>query len=308
MLQSNFDERLPLFVYGALKQNEVSWPMIKGYVADPVQSYIRNHKLILVAGLPMAIPQAGSHVQGFELKVSNLDALIQSVEALERVGELYKWVVATGPVGQVNALVPIEVPKSFSEIEDWTMADDAYLGMAIPHVHAILTRLIREPIEPILGKVDYTNFLDLQASYSILWTLFERILTFTRAEFVAGKNNLNYEAHRTAEVASWKIAIESTLMNQKESVSSAKNPFTKEVWLSTRPFSLFYQMRNNILHRGKSSASDYRQLLRVASLFLNVQSAFLQDQYDVVAKSWSQRTDERNSLGFLYQIEIKEIK
>jgi hypothetical protein len=308
VLTGGFNSKWPLFVYGALKPGEISWPMISELVENPLESYVEDHQLVMAGGLPMAIPRMGKKVQGHIVQVNAVENAILVIEALEGINRVYKWSKGKGPDGWVNILVPVKPPTKLSEIEAWSTADDPYFGMVIPHVHATLKKSMLETSKPVLTTDAYYNYLDLQAAYLLLWTLFERILLFTRANYLTGSKMTKKESRKTIEKIEWKKAIELTASNQQMSVVPADDVFGKAVRFTENQFLFFYQMRNNIVHRGKSASADQKQLLKAAVLFLNVQSAFLQLQYPVLDKLWSTMWASESHTNLKYQINPKEVK
>lgn len=305
---STFKSDLPLFVYGALKPGEISWPLISGLVGEYFISNLNDHELVMVGGIPMSRFKVGKKVQGCTVNISNLDEALRVIEALEGVGRVYKWAQGESSEGKVNFLTSIEDPSKASQLESWSTADDPYFGMAIPHVHGILMRLIEDEDLLLLSADSYKKYLDLQAAYSVLWTLFERTLLFTREGFMTSKQKTKDEAWKTNTRPEWKKALELTKTDVKMTVAPADDPYRKAVRFTDNEFLFFYQMRNNIVHRGKAAGADYKQLLMTAVLFLNIQSAFLQMNYPSVNEFWGNLVSDHESTNLKYQIDHKKVK
>jgi len=317
-LRNNPRPNLPVFVYGALKPGEISWLAIKDFCTAYVPASILGYEVKIVAGLPVAVRNSSSRTQGYVLKPLNRSELLGVINRIEFQSEsdlqLYKW--DTGHIegtGQEVAILSLDKTHSHREVpldESWSTLNDPYFGSAVPYIFQELRSLRLEANEGQAGiNPNFNNlFLRTQAVYLLTWTLFERILRFTEPTSSNDHRikTLVENAYCFDELepkGNWVGAVNYTQpfdTRVRAQSLSHRQLITSEKAKSG--FLTFYQLRNNIIHRGKSANPEFLELLLAAEKFNNVISFFLQDNCSAIKTAWNSAAETLDRTGIAFQI------
>lgn len=271
------DPELPFFAYGIFKPDQIAFPIIEFEVESFEVFEIDDHIKFLRDGVSFIFPdENGKKVKGYRIyfkkgfsktayfKISNKEP--QS---------LYTWVEIQG----MNAMVAIDGKgEDYVEIDD----SDLIIGWNDPYFHIGLEILKRQEID--LGKIDFKKFsfwnekyafsraMFIQMKYMLAYSMMER-LAFLMTSFQKGSNQIpNILAE--SKIVQYAILdvyknldeIEKTkdrklFSSEKklESNGKVKSEFVKINYKQCieeanfgKIIKFYYQIRNNITHRGKT--------------------------------------------------------
>jgi len=310
MSQLPGDTSLPLFVYGALKPGEISWPLLEKYVVDHETGELRDHKLVVLDGVPTIEPVQGKYLTGHIVHLKNPVEAYTELATFEQVPKNYVWheVELSTPktTTKCNALVLANESRSRKdEVSDWSACDDAYLGFAIPWSFSKLKSLAgtfgtsRPPDESL-----YLDYLELQSVFMLLWALTERMILFRVPD--SQNHNLEYNVHRLAHIQEWSKAAERARIDTHIGVRSNLDPFAAEPTRTGKSgFNGWYKVRTNVVHRGKGAFKEASMLARVTLDMHNTLAILLQEISPSVCDLWLELTDTPKEVhtGRLYVIQ-----
>ena len=271
------DPELPFFAYGIFKPNQIAFPNIEFEVETFEEIEIDHHTKFLRDGVSFIFPdEDGKKVKGYKIyfkkgfsktayfKISNKEP--QS---------LYTWAEIQG----MNAMVAIDGNgQDYVEIDD----SDLIIGWNDPYFYIGLDILKRQEID--LGKIDFKKFsfweekyafsraMFIQMKYMLAYSMIER-LAFLMTSFQKGSNQI---PSILAENKIFQYAILEVYNNLDEkektedrkifssekklhSNGKVKSEFVKINYKQCiekenfgKIIKFYYQIRNNITHRGKT--------------------------------------------------------
>ncbi len=309
MSQLPGDTSLPLFVYGALKPGEISWPLLQRYVVDHQTGELTNHKLVVLDGVPTIEPEHGKNLKGQIVHLKNHIEAYAALAEFEQVPKNYVWreveLHETKTTTRCNVLVLANESRSRKdEVSDWSACDDAYLGFATPWSYSKLKSLAgtfgtsRPPDESL-----YLDYLELQSVFMLLWALTERIILFRVPE--SQNHNLEYNVHRLAHIEEWSNAAGKARIDTHVGVRSNLDPFAAEPTRTGKSgFTGWYKVRTNVVHRGKGAFKEASMLARVTLDMHNTLAILLQEISPSVRDLWLDltKTKKEEHTGRLYVI------
>lgn len=201
---TNYDENLPVFVYGVLKPGEFSHVLINDLIDEGSTrtAKLQNYSLTLVHEAVRVSPKNGSEVNGSIVypQANQVDRFREVIERLEQVPKLYDWhqgkVTAIESDGSshevnVNFLTQLDMSKSqlrtnaqpLDDEYSWNSSMDLVLCYGIPKSLQALTH-IRETLGDLTGKSapefdlgeveKFLALVELQTNYMLLWAIVER--------------------------------------------------------------------------------------------------------------------------------------
>lgn len=292
------DINLPLFVYGALQVDEISWPIISRYVSVHTKAYLDGYQLALADGAAFAIPQSGRTIEGFLLSLSDPKTAYLKLAEFERVPNIYVWKQTEINGSPANFLAPAsDLRTRYDLVDSWTSALDPWFGYQIPLTAKSISRLsgVIQSHSGFASREYIEAFLELQSTYSSLWTLTERIYSFRvgpRKKDVNGKElSLKDALAALANNPEWNSAVLSARINSQLRINSNSRPFQDR---PSRPgnfgFTGWYEMRNNIVHRGKGSQKEVQSLLIACTDLHNSLAFLLQEISPPIRELWQYLT------------------
>lgn len=216
MISANLE--LPLFVYGALKPGEISFPMIKDSVEGaPLYGYLDGFELLIVDGIPIARKNKKKQIAGYLISLTNKQSVFEKIEKFEGVpvGH-YEWQEAAFRIAEpveteedvpakANILVATgSLATRFEKgLTDWDSGMDPFFGGLIDYSFTRISSLvstcessiasdcnsisniqlvnIKGPDNPGDARADKNHwdvYLELQSDFGLLWTLLERTYLF----------------------------------------------------------------------------------------------------------------------------------
>jgi gamma-glutamylcyclotransferase (GGCT)/AIG2-like uncharacterized protein YtfP len=301
---------LPLFVYGALKSGEFAHRIVKPFlVSEPERADAKGFELHVLDGVANAVPNANSYVEGELLTFADPQAAYRKIEEFEDVPNFYVWSETEANGGKANILVSAN-PNSKSrheQVNKWTSAQDGLLGYGIPWSYERLEKLVPRLRD---GSQDYEFWLayhDLQSTLQLLWSITERVLLFHdgpvgRDRTLGDKVGWLKQMRKHPDLAA---AVEAARIEHQMGVRSNRSPSRPEPFRAGEfGFEAWYEMRNNVVHRGKGTRLE-KGPLKTATIDLhNTLAIYLQNNSTPIRKLWLELTGAQREAysGQLYQI------
>lgn len=296
---------LPFFAYGIFKPDEIAWARIENFVISYKTSVVVDWQLLERNGLPIAAEGINHKLDGYLIDFLDSKNPYSMIGNFEPSGE-YKWVnVVTEDGFHCNLLAGVKPHLGSDEesITRWRSSDDPlfYFGMIF------VGRTIRK-VSPKLSEngpwgdsaSDWDSFLELQGAYLTLWTIFERYAAFRYgAEFqpisesgVSRRAPSNAKIHETALSQNFLIAMDAAEIDLCFTVYSVRENRKKSVLLDgvlnpKKAVDAWYQVRNNLVHRGKAAWKENRLLITAAVDLYNTLFHFLGNEVLGLNDRWA---------------------
>jgi hypothetical protein len=268
----NIDQ--PFFAYGLFKPGQLAFFQVREFVKKIRSEAFVSGMLLLRDGLPLFEPSDRGRVWGAVLTFRPE----QAGEAYERIAEMepkrqYRWHETKVDELTVNVLVGRSLSKGsdYSEFDDWN-------GWHDPHFREAL-EIVEETIETEDCNLNSKQFFKLQMAYMLLWTSIER---YASLRYNLGDSVME----KVLNLAEDPTFCDSLQRNVEDSraVYRADRPDAKEVLDPSSPLKAlkyYYQIRSNIVHRGKSLWRDYDRVSKstkeLVEIFREVLAAAEQD-------------------------------
>jgi len=244
---------LPFFAYGFLKPGEVAHFRIKPYVRTARPCSVRGD-LFVRDGLLIADRSGNSRVDGVLLEFDpGQDELArQAIFDLEP-SQQYFWDTIQVDGKQANILWGRKPKKGSVPLDfDWSSWDDPLFTSAL--------EVVDQQIQAHSSwDRSYKNTFHLQMAYLLLWTSIER--------YASLRYHLKRDATKKVELVAKEPAFGDQLRNlvvEVRSVQRADEPDTKVELKPHNPsdaMSYYYQVRSNMVHRGKGMPRDHGTVL-----------------------------------------------
>ena len=267
------DTGLPFFAYGALKSGEPAHCQIKNFLESPPASATIQGSLWVRDGLPLLKIGGADEVQGDLLRFSPSNC----ARAYETIGQFesskhYYWqtsdVVLSSSTIRANVLAgqKLEYGRAVQiDAACWTVRDDPVFRDGLDVVRASIDLNAKVPFESAPpDRFDWQRFFHLQMSYLLLWSAIERYTAL-----LLGSNvNPNARVKQFGEHAVFRNAFTKSGVTRKDEVADTRDPtdtFTLDPANAASSILYYYQVRNNLSHRGKGAYADgeiVRQSLR----------------------------------------------
>ena len=248
---------LPFFAYGLFRPGQIAFFQIRELVEE-TQARARVHGDLWVRdGIPLLDPAGYGQIEGALLRFVNG----RSPEAYERIASLnldkqYRWGTATAVWGEANVLVGRSVRKGSDPMEapQWDAWQDPLLTSALDVVKETMA-------ESSDFTFDLKPLFRLQMAYLLLWSAIER---YASLRYDLGKDVLR----KVRQLASEEAFAESLRRRVKapRAVQRADEPGDRQRLDPDDPnrsIDFYYQVRSNIVHRGKAAFRDH-EILRVS--------------------------------------------
>ena len=261
------------FVYGSLKPGELGYRRIESCIADSFPGQLDGWRLALRDGLPVVTTRPDSTVNGFvlEAKPDQLDALDLSIRSFEDPNTYVEsFATVTTPDNEqrqvrVNAAKhPNKSPLEPVASGAWSVSDDLLFRQALP----VLYQQAHQP-ERVYPDSDepafWESYLPLMGTLLNLWAVFERYVAFAQpalqnqtADDAGDKAGLTMADHYLALHGS---DLGAELLEHVQTLPTERIYRADRVKRAVRtnvPWELWYTVRNNAAHRGKSAIRDFR--------------------------------------------------
>ena len=270
----------PFFSYGIFKPGQLGYYRIENYVEKKNANCYVNYRLLTRDGLPIIHDTRSGSTEGtlLEFKDGKEKKAYQSIIAIEP-DHHYKWgtvdVVANRDK-KISANVLFgKRPEKGSTATDYGNYD----GKEDPLFKDALD-LIREKIDRSGHfNMEIKKIFELQMAYMLLWTVLERYTT------------LRYELNQTPMDRIYQLEddpnfckVLKEVVERKRTVFRSDNPRTKVILDPNKPKSAinyYYQVRSNIVHRGKAIYDDYDILFSSINELLTITEATIMGAFSL---------------------------
>lgn len=290
---------LPLFVYGALKQGEVAHRIAQPLlVKPPIPSLAEGFELMVVDGVAIAMRAVDMTIEGELLHFRDPEDAYKRISDFEDVPGVYTFEETFVNGQQVNILVSSNenLKTRHDKITKWTGAQDGLLAYGIPWSFARLESLRPNLRDTSRDYEFWMSYHDLQSTFQLLWSIVERILLFhdgTKHRDMPLGERISWlkDMQRHPDILE---AVESVRIETQMGVRSNRSPG------STHPnrtgaigFPAWYEMRNNVVHRGKSTRVEQGVLWTATVDLHNTIAYYLQHNSDPINNLWTNLTSQQ---------------
>lgn len=248
---------LPFFSYGIFQPGELSHFRIRRFVTGTSTAWVKGG-LRLRDGLLIADPGGSDRIAGVVLTFDPATAS----DAYDAIAELepksqYRWEEVQTTSGRANILWGVSPKKGSNALDsEWSSWDDPLFTDAID--------LVFETVEANTAwEWDTKQAFRVQMAYLLLWNSIERYVS------------LRYHLGGDATQKVLKLAEEPAfaeglrrLSTEERSVQRADQPQTRLKFDRNDPkaaVNYYYQVRSNMVHRGKSMPRDHRIVVESCS-------------------------------------------
>jgi hypothetical protein len=220
-------------------------------------------------GLPLLVGASGSRVNGYLLKLSNIDEAYTAVSRYVSPKH-YLWlddglqVNAAGGPARANALRGRK-PSSGADLENidtWSSAKDPVFAHGIP----VTTRLAAPFIKDESSATPWKALYHVQAAYLLLWSTVERLTALRFGPALDPMQRLR----SLASISSWPDLLRQAgvpMADRRVVDSRDPDDAVRLKHDGSNACEYWYQVRSNLSHRGKGS---HRDLRIVVEAFLDV--------------------------------------
>ena len=269
------NQRLPFFSYGLFQPGQIGFRQLSQLVEMSEGGWKIHGSLLERDGLPVLVTDRPDSVSGTLILFRDgvaTDAY-RTIVAIEP-GNVYRWqeceVARDGAQVRANVLVGRSPRRGSHPLEGsaWDGSKDPLFYPALEVVGQCIeeNRTFEWNLKPLLR---------LQMAYALLWSGIER--------FTAFKYNLGKDAWEKVEKLSsdpvFAAALKGTV-NGPRDVYRADDPserVTLDPISPERSLKYYYQIRSNIVHRGKAAVRDHETLVKsleeLAAIFRKVLDA-----------------------------------
>ena len=285
-----------LFVYGTLKQGEIAHSQIEDYIEDVFSAELSGYELGIRDGLPVIFEQKEFKVSGELLipKKGSEEKFWQKIENYES-SKLYSKKSIKINLGQeivesVTYVAKKEKGRSYIPLttSNWTTQNYPHFAYAFPILFNSIKNFKLESY-PADMYFDYWKYMnDLQQKYLLLVSHLENI-----AILIFGPSNDSGPISRIkqlGESAEWSTAF-SNVKNQSglqsykvKDVRNLKDQYNNES--ADRAILMYYQIRNNLTHQGKSG-SDCKLIYDALQDLSKLIKELLIIKVDGIEKIWN---------------------
>ena len=254
------DTNIPFFSYGIFKPGELGFFRIGEFIKNIDRNCSINGTLLIRDGLPIIDEEEFGTVYGVLIDFRKDKAK----EAYQRIIDIepdkhYWWgeiEVSTNNNEKIIANVFFgRSPKKGSVHSD----DCSFEGIKDP-LFKDAFNVIEDTIENCGNfELDNTRFFKLQMAYLLLWTIIERYVTL---RYHLGGNDVMFKIHELENDEIFCNELKK-IDGEKRHIFRSDEPRTKVTLDFNNPkkaIDYYYQIRSNIVHRGKAAFDDYRKL------------------------------------------------
>lgn len=279
---------LPFFAYGMFKPNEIAWPRIADF-AEQTRNCSIQGELRIRDGL-LLVTDGSSSVEGSLVRFlpGKADKGYEAIDKLEP-HDLYGWRQdqafsepdgSREPANVLYGKSPKQGSYPFDEtVRKWRSRDDPLFTTALD--------VVADVAKASTGDEERDFFHSLMA-YLLLWSAIERFATlrYRIGRLKQGDAVLQRVLCVAGELSFISALKQSVPPERKCSkVHDTRNPSCKEVLDVNRPekaMKYYYQVRSNIVHRGKSAYAEWKlvrdSLVELSAIFGEVLNVSLGDR------------------------------
>ncbi len=245
------DHNLPFFTYGIFRPGEIPFLGIKDFV-ESIESFEIKGEILIRDGVHL-YRDGKSSTNGYLIvfKDSSRITAYEFIKSLEPKN-LFRWEEKSFNQIRFNILVgksPDKGSESINELhQEYSTLLDPYFTSAIE---------VLEEEKPSIFSWDLKGSFRIQMKYLFLWTILER---FTFLRYSLG-GNPSKRINQLAENVYFAEALQK-YVNEKRKVFNTED-LGHHILERNNPkksISYYYQIRNNLTHRGKSVNKDFKTI------------------------------------------------
>lgn len=260
-LDAPADTSLPFVTYGALRPGELAFDQVSRYVQSCDEVSVAGH-LYVRDGLPLlelAMSPADNSVPAnlLTFRARNRRQAYEAICRFEPRGH-YQWAVTQLEKGsKANILVGV-LPEQGSEPAEelpWSSFRDPVFEHGLHVVHSVADASAQLPFKSAPSdSFEWERFFTLQMAYLLLWSAVERFcaLAYGPARNPMSKLRKMARDKRIADVIRTHVCRSDTVSDVRGSRADIRlDSADPEACLL-----YYYQVRNNLSHRGKGAWRD----------------------------------------------------
>ncbi len=264
---------LPFFAYGIFKPGQLCFTRIKEFVSEYKDGYVKGY-LKERDGIPLLIKGDSSKVKGYLIHFHSG----KEEEAYNRIieiepDEVYKWgeIQVDGKIN-ANVLLGKRDKRGASElenIEEWNGQEDPFFTSTLEEIEDILRNHSN-------FSWNYRNLFRLQMAYMLLWTAMER---YAGLKYHLGKR-VTDKVFKIADEQSFADALKKYVKKKRKIFSTIDlEKYTLDPVDPQKSIKYYYQVRSNVVHRGKSVSKDFDTIYYSLKELLAIFKDVLQDAF-----------------------------
>jgi hypothetical protein len=255
------DTALPFFAYGLFKPDEPLYRFIKRFVdEEPIRGTISG-SLCVRDGLPLLKFGSSRMINGYVIRFAPGQGDLGYAEVGAREPrKQYRWQVMEliDPPGcRANALVGRRPDNGSVDNEgsDWHSRDDAILRDGLVLIDQIASEHGSGPFGSAPPEFfEWARFFMLQMAYLFLWTVIERYVALAYGPDLAPGKKVG----KLGEDPLFGVLLRTTVRRRDElfDTQDPGNPYRLNAAKPQQSVKYYFQVRNNVTHRGKGAWQD----------------------------------------------------
>jgi len=286
-----------LFAYGTLKKNEIAFSQIKDMVDKVIPVDLNNHEIGIRDSLPVIFQSTNSKVQGeLIMPKKDLEKIFwETIDKYEGTKLYLKSLVTVNLGGEsidcTTYLAKKEKGSGYVKLEysSWSSKHNPYFAYSFPILYRSIKKIEKksQPADMYLEYWTYMN--ELQEKYLLLTGILENI-----ALLVIGHSNDIGPIQRIMQLGQskeWKRAFDSVKNNsgiREMMIKDARN--LKDTYRNNSPdkaILMYYQIRNNLSHQGKSGFEDCELIFNSLQILSEIIKQYLLIKIEDINEVWN---------------------
>ncbi|UOA08384.1 hypothetical protein [Methylobacter sp. S3L5C] len=241
---------LPFFAYGIFKPGQLCYSRIsnfvESYTKDTVSGILKERD-----GIPLLVLGDNYDIKGYLIhffagKEGNAYDQIIGIEP----DEVYCWSTVKVNDCEVNVLIGRKEQKGSTDLEhfdEWDGKSDPYFNQGLEEVEAILNANFN-------SEDQYKTLFRLQMAYMLLWSAIER---YAGLKYHLGTKACK-KVFKIASEERFKDTLKEIVQNKREVFNTTDlEKYTLDPNDPEKSIKYYYQVRSNVIHRGKSVNADF---------------------------------------------------
>jgi hypothetical protein len=286
------DPNLPFFTYGLFRPGQIGFNSLRSLIRRSEPNWTIEAQLLERDGLPL-LDTGCNQVEGWLLRFlpESGVAAYSAINTIEP-GRLYVWrtceIRRQGKTERANVLFGRRPRKgsSYPEYKVWEGEKEPLFTVALDVIQKSLdrSRQFEWNLEP---------FFQLQMAYMLLWSGIERFASF---KYHLG-GNATAKILELADDPVFAKALRERVTKRRE-VYRSDDPEQKEVLSVEEPgkaLKYYYQIRSNIIHRGKSAVRDHDILRASLEELLEIFKIILKAEFSTTTHASTEVQLSQNS-------------
>jgi hypothetical protein len=265
---------LPFFTYGIFKPGQLCYSTIKDTVNFKVAKSV-NGILKERDGIPLLVEDRNFQVRGYLLyfkKGIELNGYARVSEIEPR--KVYYWgEIKTCDQIKANVLLGKKELKGSSDLEhisEWDGKNDPFFNEALEEVESLLKN------NPKFDN-NFKHLFKLHMAYTLLWSSIER---YTSLRYHLGAD-ATQKVYNIAKEKSFSNSLKKNVKHNREVYCTTN---LKKAYLNPddtmSSIKYYYQVRSNVVHRGKSVRQDFETLKKSTQELLEIFQDVLDESFN----------------------------